>query len=142
MTITLKEIIDQNNAALGVVRGPESATDSALSIYDGTTGKLLGEAQAKSDLVAGTNEIQTITFATVPGEGSFVLDYESAQSSAIQWNDDAAAVKAAIEVIPAIDEVTVTGNFSTGFTIEFTGTSAKTNFSQFTVVSNTLEEGF
>jgi len=43
-------------------------------------------------------------------------------------DDDTAAIKAAIEALTGITEVTVTGLYSTGYTIEFTGVDAATDF--------------
>lgn len=142
MAITLKEILELANAELGVMTGPESSTTDSIPAFSDASGKLLGEAPATMELITGTNEIQTLNFSQVPGSGSLVLDLGGEQTTAIQWNDDAAAVKAAIETISFVNEVTVTGSFaSQQFTVEFTGADAKKPFPEFTVSSDTLAGG-
>lgn len=85
------------------------------------------------------NTIQVVTFDADATTGSFTLIYDSATTTAIAYNAPAADVKSAIESIAAITEVTVTLNTGAtqagdkeGFTIEFTGADANTDFDAFT----------
>lgn len=85
------------------------------------------------------NEIQQITFSAVPDKGTFRLAMVGNPSVDINWDDNAATVESKIEGITGITEVTVTGDFASGFTIEFTGADAAKPFDQFTVDNNALQ---
>jgi hypothetical protein len=69
----------------------------------------------------GINEIQTLSFDAVPDSGDFLVTHDGNDSGRISWNDNAAAIEAILEAMPSITDVTVSGDFSSGFTIEFTG---------------------
>ena len=49
----------------------------------------------------------------VPTSGTYTLTFNAQTTAAIQWNDDAAAVKAALELLSGIHVVTVTGTGTT-----------------------------
>jgi hypothetical protein len=68
----------------------------------------------------GLNEIQLIEFDNVPDAGDYRLSHEGNRTTRLAYNANAAAVEAALEALPSIDSVTVTGDYSNGFTIEFT----------------------
>ncbi|GAG56119.1 unnamed protein product, partial [marine sediment metagenome] len=72
-------------------------------------------------LVAGVDEIQTITFDTVPDEGGFTVSYENDETAAINYDDLATDVQIALRALDGLSEVTVSGNFTAGFVITFTG---------------------
>lgn len=102
--------------------------------------KFVTQADVNLILGTGTDEVQTLTFDSVPDSGSFTLDFEGDITSAILFSDNAAAVETAIESVPGITDVNVTGDFSTGFTVTFTGSNdGEQPRSNLIVNTNTLE---
>ena len=102
--------------------------------------------------LADVNEIQIITFTGTPSAGTFTITLDAVTSGAINWDDDAAAVETALELMANIASVSVTGDFAVGFTVEFDGADANTAFNTFTIdvssltgvtasVSTVLQEG-
>ena len=88
----------------------------------------------------GTNSIQTLTFPSIPTSGTFKLVLDSETTGVINWNDNAAAIKAAIEALANVTEVTVTGDVQDGLvTIEFTGDDAEQSKPLFVIASNLLK---
>jgi flagellar hook-associated protein 3 len=87
------------------------------------------------------SEVQTLTFSAVPTSGSFTLTFNGQKTGAIQWNEGAAEVEAALEALPDINagDVTVTGSYAAGFTITFADTLG--NVSQLAAGDNTLDGG-
>lgn len=72
-------------------------------------------------LIAGTDEVQTITFSLTPDAGSFTVSYEGDETAAIAHDDLAADVQVALRALSGLSEVTVSGDFTTGFVVTFTG---------------------
>lgn len=64
---------------------------------------------------------QTITFSAVPDTGAFTLSYGEEDSASIAFDDIASAVQAILRAMTGLDEVLVTGDFTTGFTVTFDG---------------------
>ncbi len=60
----------------------------------------------------GQNEIVHIDLG-VPTSGTYTLTFNSQTTAAIQWDDNAAAVKAALELLSGVHVVTVTGTGTT-----------------------------
>jgi len=81
---------------------------------------------------ANVNAKQTITFTGTVSAGHWHAILGAETTSAIAYDANAAAVKAALEALTAITEVTVTGTLATGFVIEFTGTDANKHFDTMT----------
>jgi len=85
--------------------------------------------------LADVNSKCTVSFAGTPSAGTWTLDVSiggatAVTSGAITYaaDDDCAVIKAALEAMAGITEVTVTGLYSTGYTIEFTGVDASADF--------------
>lgn len=89
------------------------------------------------------NEIQDITFSAVPNEGNFTITFDGQTTSTLWYDAVAADVQAALEALSnvGVGNVTVTGDFTSGFTIEFIGALANTNQPQVTLATNTLKSG-
>ena len=88
------------------------------------------------------SEVQTLTFIPAPTSGSFTLTFDGQKTGAIQWNEGAAEVKAALEALADLDEddITVTGSCTAGsFTITFADTLG--NVSELVAGDNTLDGG-
>ena len=70
---------------------------------------------------SGADTVQKISFSSVPNEGRFKLDFEGAVTGYLDFNATPASVKNALEALPNIDFVSVTGGFVSGFEILFQG---------------------
>lgn len=79
-----------------------------------------------ADLVlsAGVDEVQGIAFAPAPASGSFKLVYKAQSTVALNWNDSAATIQAALRALTGLETVVVTGSIAAGLTITFTGVSS------------------
>jgi len=87
---------------------------------DGDTSTVF-ETDEDLTLGTGTDEVQTITFDTVPDEGYFSVSYEGDETVSINYDDTAADFQTALRALTYLTDVTVSGNFTVGFTITFTG---------------------
>jgi hypothetical protein len=68
------------------------------------------------------DEVQKIAFSAVPDAGSFKIAFGSYGTTAlIAHTANAAAVQAAIRLLTGLGSITVSGNFTAGFSITFTG---------------------
>ena len=76
---------------------------------------------------AGDDEIQKIAFSTVPDSGTWALNFNGQITSTLNFNDNALAVENALNTLPALGGVTVSGDFALGFTITFAGINGKVN---------------
>jgi uncharacterized phage protein gp47/JayE len=76
-------------------------------------------------LIAGTDEVQTISFDATPDSGSFTIEFRGATSAAIGFADSAATITATLEAMSTIGtgNVVVTGSITsaTGLTLTFGG---------------------
>lgn len=77
---------------------------------------------------------QLIAFSAIPDSGTFILG----SSAAIQFNASAAQVQAALRLIPGYNNVTVSGDFTVGFTITFIGVDSPVSL--ITSTSNLLND--
>lgn len=80
-----------------------------------------------------------LIFTPNPTSGTFVLAYKGVNSGTINWNDNSAAIQAAIRQIPALKNITVSGSISTSVIITFSGGVGFPVL--FTVFSNSLVNG-
>lgn len=87
---------------------------------------------------AATIEIQTLSFSSVPNSGDVTLNYNSG-TALLAYNDNAAALQAALRLISTMDSVTVAGSFAAGFAITFTGISG--DAALITLSANSLDDG-
>jgi len=81
------------------------------------------------------NSKVSVAFTGTPSAGTWKLTIGIADATPIESgvityaaDNDCAVIKAAIEAMTGITEVTVTGLYSTGYTIEFTGVDAAADF--------------
>jgi len=84
---------------------------------------------------ANVNSKCTLAFTGTPSAGTWTLDVSIAGATAVTSgsityaaNDDTATIKSVLEAMDGITAVTVTGLYSTGYTIEFTGADAADDF--------------
>jgi len=81
------------------------------------------------------NSKASLAFTGIPSSGTWTLDVGIADANPVTTgnitytaDNDSALIKSAIEALTGITEVTVTGAYSTGYTIEFTGVDAAADF--------------
>lgn len=92
-------------------------TDNLL--LDGGAAAITVTPTTLTEGVTGVPEVQTISFSAVPTVGEFTLNIDTEITAAVNYTQGAPELKAAIEALPSITTVTVTGNFTTGFTVTF-----------------------
>ena len=88
---------------------------------------------------------QSVVFDADATAGTFTLTLGAETTAGIAYDSNAAAVKAALEALDAVSEVTVTLNAGgtkagdkEGFTVEFTGADANTDFATMTADVSSL----
>lgn len=93
-------------------------------------GRKLGNKNAK----------QKFVFSVEPDAGTFTITFSGQTTAAIAYNANAAAIKAALELLSNINEVTVVGAIDEdGFTVEFTGEDASASKATMTATSSLTE---
>lgn len=99
------------------------------------------ETDDEVTLIAGTDEIQSISFSATPDEGSLTLFYNTEETSALAYDDATAAatLQTYLRALNSLSEVTVSGSFAAGFTITFTGNDGKQEHPLLIEGTNTLK---
>lgn len=148
--------LDNVASLLGITRLDATKTLIPTQLLFGTVGTVIpagtivslqGNSNAKFltdtsvTLIAGVDEVQTLTFSAVPNSGSFKLKYLDQETSTLSFAATAANVQSALNGIADLSGVTVSGNFTLGFTITFAGDDGKQNQPLLLVTSNTLLNG-
>lgn len=73
-------------------------------------------------IYAGHNEKQRFEFGNIPDDGTIQFAHDANNTLNFPWDDLASDLKLALEALPSIDDVTITGNFADQFfEIEFNG---------------------
>jgi hypothetical protein len=109
----------------------QSSNPSAITITTTTPG---------AGPFAGTNAVQRLDFNFPPDSGHFQLVYNSSPSTIIPYTAAAIDVQNALNTIAGLT-TTVTGNFTAGFVITYTGGSGLQPQPLLTVTNNTLAAG-
>ena len=73
----------------------------------------------------GTDEVQEISFSAVPDAGAWTIVFDGEETSSLAFNDNAAAVQSALNGLPNLSGVVVTGNYTDGFVVTFSGNDAE-----------------
>lgn len=89
-------------------------------------------------IAAGTNEVQDIDFSAVPDAGQWTLRFDGQETGTLAFNDNAAAVQAALNGLNNLSAVTVGGNYAAGFTVTFAGADGSIDQPMLQVGANTL----
>ena len=94
-------------------------------------------------LASGANELQRISFSAVPTFGTFQINADGQVTEHIPYDSVAADVQSALEALSNIGagEVAVSGDFSTGFEIEFQNGLGATNLPEVIIASSDLATG-
>lgn len=136
----------------GLVRLPALRSTSMVNLFGvagtivpaGTIFSVDGNETAKfrttdaATLVSGQDEVQKIEFDDDPDAGYFRLSYRGEITAQIDWNAGALAVQTALDGLNKIRDVSVSGNFASGFTVTFQGVDGKINQPLLLVDENTL----
>lgn len=96
---------------------------------------------AEYEIAAGTDEVQTITFSSAPTSGDFTLIFNGEETASIAYNDTNTDVQTALNALTALSGVIVTGDFSGGFVVTFSGSDGQQDQELLTVGDNTLDDG-
>lgn len=67
---------------------------------------------------------QLVAFSLVPDSGHFTLKFGATSTANIAFNASSAQVQAALRLIAGLEAVTVSGDFTAGFTITFVGVNS------------------
>lgn len=94
-----------------------------------------------AEIGAGVDCVQKITFSNVPTGGYFTLVYSGEITTELDYTTDADDVAAALNALVGLSGVTVTGNFSIGFTITFSGSDGQKPQPLLAYETNTLHMG-
>jgi uncharacterized phage protein gp47/JayE len=89
-------------------------------------------------LAAGVDAVQKITFGSVPDAGSFKIKYRNETTALIAYNATALDVQNALNALNGLSAVVVTGDFTAGFTITFTGADGERFQKQIEITNNLL----
>lgn len=111
--------------------------DTIFSV-DGNSDIQFG-TDTEATIGSGTDEVQTITFDAVPDAGDFKLVFDGDETNAIAYTDTASTVESELNALPGLSTVTVSGNFTTGFTVTFTGVDGEQDQELLSTTDNTLE---
>lgn len=111
-----------------------------FSVLGNPLARFLTDAPSAA-LIAGTDEVQTLTFGLVPDAGSFKFMYKDQLTASITFAAAAIDVQNALNALSGLSGVTVTGSFTLGFVITFAGADGKQNQPMLTVTNNTLLQG-
>jgi len=111
--------------AVRLLTGLSTATVTG-NYTDGFVLSLPGTAFAASvDVVESTLNIaevfeaQLIEFSAVPDAGTWTIAYGAEITTALAFGANAAAVQAAVRLLEGLEAATVTGNYTSGFTVTF-----------------------
>lgn len=100
--------------------------DDTTTVPAGTQFSVDGNAQAifqtenTVTLGPGRNDIQRISFSEVPDAGTFSISHRGQTTSPINHDATALDVQNALNALSILNAVEVSGDFATGFEIEFT----------------------
>lgn len=83
-------------------------------------------------------EVQDVTFSATAASGTFILNFAGGATAAINWNDSASVIQAAIRQIAGLETATVTGSIAS-HTLAVTMAGYFGNAPLMTVTSNSLQ---
>lgn len=142
-----------NVVAITGIKRLEATKGTGIGVAYGTLGTIIpagsivsvdGNPEARfvttqiATIGAGTNEVQLIQFSAVPTSGSWTLIFDGDETGVLAFNDNAAAIQSALNALPSLSGITVSGNYTTGFTITFAGADGSQNQDLIVGGTNTL----
>lgn len=142
-----------NVVAITAIKRLEATKGTGQGIAYGTLGTVIpagsiisvsGNPSARfvtltdNTIAAGTDEIQLIQFSSVPDAGNWTLVFNGVETGTLVFNDNAAAVETALNALSNLSGVTVTGDYTAGFTITFSGSDGQQDQALLQSGTNTL----
>lgn len=124
-------------------------TNEATATSDLTTFTIVAAAHRYFDksvavvTQAEYDETQSLTITGSPTGGTFTLTFGGQTTATINWNDTAATVQTRLQALTSIGagNALVTGSAGGPWTVEFSGTLAKTAEALITLTTNSLTGG-
>lgn len=129
--------VQRNQLLFGDV-GATIPVDTQISVNGNPDAKF--KTRNSVTLLAGLNAIQELAFSGEPDAGQFTLIHRTQETVVIPFSAAASDLQNALNTLPHLSGVVVTGNFATGFQIEFDGDDGLQSQSALTVGVNTLTE--
>ncbi len=114
------------------------------SIPQGSTVSVQGKSSIRVSTItdytigAGIDEVQQILFSAVPDAGTWTVSWNGNACGTLQFNDVAATVQTALRAISGLSDVTVSGDYTAGFSVTFTASSGQRPQPLMLVATNTL----
>lgn len=94
------------------------ASNQTLAVGIGATPSIQA-TNIVGDSAASADEVQSITFAPVPDAGKFNLSFAGNPTVDIAWDASASDVAGALNSLPDLRTVRVSGSVASGFTVDF-----------------------
>src|SRR5205823_1591055 len=104
-----------------VYLGDGQIVNASVSRTPGMNVETQNSGSSGSSSSPPTPQTQLITLNSVPTGGTFTLTFYGATTAPLASNATAAQVQAALNDLPTISNVTVSGDTSIGFLVTFTG---------------------
>jgi uncharacterized phage protein gp47/JayE len=154
-SIEKAENIDVDNLASLTNETRDAATSSILTgriggtpttlVAAGFIGSVFGSPTSRFQTLldatigaTGIDEVQSLAFSDIPDSGSFQLVFGLETTTAILFSDAAIDIENALNALTTLSAVSVSGNFTSGFIITFTGADGETTQAKLQVTNNTL----
>jgi hypothetical protein len=71
------------------------------------------------DISAFANEVQTIEFDAEPDSGAWTITFDGEETESLDYDANAEVIEAAVEALDNVENVTVAGDYASGFSITF-----------------------
>jgi uncharacterized phage protein gp47/JayE len=109
-----------------------------IASVSGNTAARFENTETKNLSASGINEVQDIDFSAVPVAGDFKLRYGTEETTALAFGATNTDVQNALNALPSLSDVVVTGNFTSGFTVTFQGADGQKDHALLVSFDNTL----
>lgn len=126
----------------GVAEGDQGTVipvGSVFSVQGNSEARFVTTEAATLD--NGVDDVQLVAFSSVPDAGNFTLKFDGEETGLLFFNSTNSDVQNELNNLVSLSSgTTVTGNFTSGFSVTFTGTSVNERLQQLiTIGSNILE---
>lgn len=146
--------LDNNVAITNITRLPATKSMAEIAIWGTPTTvispgfivSVLNDSDSKFETIStvtlglGIDEVQDITFSAIPVSGGFRLSYKDEDTVLFNFDATNLDLESALNQLSKLSEVTVSGDFSLGFTVTFTGDDGLRPQPELIIKDNTLED--
>lgn len=129
----------QNNVHLFGTIGTTVPAGTQFSVEGNPTARF--RTLAPVTLIAGTDEVQELSFSAVPSSGTFQLGHRDEGTELLDFDATAEDIQDALNALTHLSGVVVTGDFSSGFEITFSGDDGLQDQPLISVLENELLDG-